>query len=755
MWKAGIVYRKHAEVNWDPVDETVLANEQVDAEGRSWRSGAIVERRQLLQWFVRLTDYCDALVDDLELLRGKWPDRVLTMQSNWIARSHGAEFRFPVIGLEGPAKEIAVFTTRPDTLPGVAYLCIAPEHWLANEKYVGQEAGTAACAFAAARRKAPMGSSKEGTWDYGLRERRRGACACHSQYAAPELAETDGIASGPYSGSAGKLSAACGPYAGLTVDEAAKRIVKHAEESGFGRAAKQFRWEDWLLSRQRYWGTPIPIIHCPKCDYGVRVSPKIVPVPEDQLPVLLPPPVVHGRMESSVRKVTAGLAQNEEWKKCTCPKCGGPGTRETDTMDTFMDSSWYFLRYTDPHNTESPFSAARATSLMPVDVYIGGVEHAILHLLYARFMSKFLWREGALGNQHAANGLPLTEFDRMRGEPFKKLLTQGMVHGRTFKDPDTGRFLRPEEVDVSGIRRRPGNPENPRGRADAQSHTTVDTHGADATRLLTLFANAPEDVLEWNDRAIYGQTRFLARVGRLVDVLCRATNHTPDFDHNGPPPDIQAMNRAEREVYKITERTVAAVTGNLTETYGLNVIVSDLTKLCNTLRDVDPGLPNPDAGSGRKRKGGATKQKTDLQVHPDATPTHWTVSPIWARSIHRLVAMLAPLAPHTCEELWEELHRGRETGTIFSAGNWPVVDRKALEFFTRLAFVHEEGLPTGTADGDAVFDVLVQTPMGQQCLKGLQVKRVIVVKGGQIVNFVASWRDSEVSERGEKAAYAN
>lgn len=450
LFKANYAYRARAAVNWDPVDQTVLANEQVDSEGRSWRSGALVEQKLLSQWFFRVTALADELDKDLELL-SEWPSAVTTQQSHWIGRSQGAEIDFE---LTDGSKPLTVYTTRPDTLPGVQFIAVAASHNVCQSRpeicelitrmkaidpdsnegllipglhaihpLTGEEIPvfTAPYVLSDYARGAVMGVPAHDNRDYAFWKQNMPGKPVH--YVVIPEGSSERIENGPYTEKAGIISPSIPKYGGKTIKDGTALIMKDLETSGTGHATTNFKIRDWLVSRQRYWGAPIPIIHCDSCG--------AVPVPEEELPVLLP---------SRIKSEGSGspLARDEEWVNVACPKCKQPAKRDTDTMDTFVDSSWYFFRFADTHNKREPFSYETASSQLPVDLYIGGSEHAILHLLYSRFFGKFLMKQG----QWSGGDL--------NGEPFRKLITQGMVHGRTFTTPETGRFLKPEEVDLSG-----------------------------------------------------------------------------------------------------------------------------------------------------------------------------------------------------------------------------------------------------------------------------------------------------------------
>ena len=453
LFDGGLAYRKNATVNWDPVDQTVLANEQVDGDGRSWRSGALVEQRQLNQWFLRITDYAEALLNDLDQLEG-WPERVRTMQANWIGRSEGAEITFAVSG--DPTTTLTVFTTRPDTLAGASYVVLAPEHALVDQlldadltedvrrfqKEVARLSNLERTSDDRPKRGVAIGAAVINpltgedlpVWiadyvlaDYGTgavmgvpaHDQRDMAFATSNGLTVRQVIEADGAAEAMAAGQAwtdpGVLINS-GRFDGLDSSVAKEAITSHGTTEGWAQAKVTYRLRDWLISRQRYWGCPIPVIHCPSCG--------AVAVPREDLPVELP------RGIDLSGKGGSPLAQQEDWVNVPCPSCGEPATRETDTMDTFMCSSWYFLRFADPHNTETPFSREAVNRWLPVQQYVGGIEHAILHLLYSRFFTKALRDRGLIDV----------------GEPFHRLLTQGMVQGTTYRNPLTGKYIAPADV---------------------------------------------------------------------------------------------------------------------------------------------------------------------------------------------------------------------------------------------------------------------------------------------------------------------
>jgi leucyl-tRNA synthetase len=552
LWEKGLAYRKASPVNWCPNDQTVLANEQV-IQGRCERCDAIVTKRNLTQWFFRITDYADRLIDDMDQLEGKWPERVLTMQRNWIGRSTGAEVTFDIEG-HGP---VTVFTTRPDTLYGATFFVVAADSPLAAElagempefaAYLEQvKRETDIDRLSTDRPKTgvflnryavnPVNGERLPVWaaDYVLADYGTGAIMAVPAHDQRDLDfarafdlpvrvvvamadAVDPVETGVATPGDGVLVNS-GPYDGLRKAEAIERITADLESRGLGRAAVNYRLRDWLVSRQRYWGPPVPIVHCPACGE--------VAVPDDELPVELPPPA-----DVDLRpKGESPLATAESWLNVACPKCGGPATRDADTMDTFVDSSWYFLRFLSPDYKDGPFDRAEADRWMPVDHYVGGVTHAILHLLYARFFTKALYDMGMLGVT----------------EPFASLLNQGMV-----------------VMGGSAMSKSRGN------LVTLQSELAA--HGVDAVRLTMVFAGPPEDDIDWADVSPTGSGKWLARVWRLAGEV-------------GASP----VAADDPELRRTTHQTVGAVT-QLVESGRFNVVVAKLMELSNAVRrSVDAG----------------------------------------------------------------------------------------------------------------------------------------------------------------------
>ncbi|KAH0542402.1 hypothetical protein FGG08_003157 [Glutinoglossum americanum] len=776
----GLAYQAESLVNYDPVDKTVLANEQVDSNGCSWRSGAKVEKRRLKQWFLRITAFKEALLEDLDLLAkdGKWPERVMSMQKNWLGRSKGARVRFSINTANGgvtfgPA-EAMCFTTRPDTLFGVQYLALGVDHPLvvrlaksspelqsfldtaptlppdskAGYLLEGVQA-TNPLAFLddtpnIVKEPLPVYVAPYVIGDYGYgavmgvpghdnrdsafwREN-RGTDPIRKTV-APASSKDLSSESDPFCGH-GVLTSQCGQFAGLPSLEASEKIVSELHKFGadLGQSVESWKIRDWLISRQRYWGTPIPMIHCGDCG--------AVPVPKDQLPVELP------KLEGGWLRGKGGnpLQDVPEWVNTKCPSCGGPAQRDTDTMDTFVDSSWYFTRFLDPHNSAAPFSAQSAEASLPVDIYIGGVEHAILHLLYARFISKFLattplWPSGGgLAN---------------KGEPFGKLITQGMVHGKTYTDPTTGRFLKPTELDLVTDLRSPKFvlPNGERASASVSyekmsksKHNGVDPgacirrHGADATRAHILFSAPVSEVLEWDEGKIVGVQRWFGRVWRVVgevkeeldrSAAAQQTQQSPPSSEQANPASIISPLPATNTHLQTTlHQTIQHVTTSLESAHSLNTTVSSLMELTNTI----------------------------LSTHPTSPPQ------TTYQALSTLLRLLFPIAPAFSSECWEILHlppsHGQKnpittTNDILHAP-WPTIDPAlvtstvqteltcAVQVNGKLRFVTT--LNPGGLEGEALRDWLVATlegaEEGKKWLGGRKAKRVVVVRGGRVVNFV-------------------
>jgi leucyl-tRNA synthetase len=564
FFEHGLAYRKEAAVKWCPNDQTVLANEQV-IDGRCERCGYEVEVRQLEQWFFRITDYADRLLDDLDTI--EWPEHIKTMQRNWIGRSEGAEvtFRCEELGIDYP-----VFTTRPDTLFGATFFVLAPEHPDVFRLVAGTENERAVHEYVnhalneSNEERGAADKEKTGVFlgryvvnpvngeplpmyvaDYALMEYGTGALMAVPAHDARdhEFARTFGlqirevvtggedVQNEPYTGD-GTLVNSHPDFDGLPNREALEKIVVWLDREGKGHASVNYRLRDWLLSRQRYWGCPIPVVHCERCG--------IVPVREEDLPVLLPD------VQDYAPKGRSPLAAAEDWVNVSCPACGGPAKRETDTMDTFVDSSWYFMRYCDPHNDEAAWDPAILQEWMPVDQYIGGVEHAILHLLYARFFTKALADLGHLGFQ----------------EPFARLFTQGMITREGAKmSKSRGNVISPD--------------------------TYVDRYGADTARCYILFIGPPDQDADWSDTGVEGVHRFLSRLWRLsADVA----DTTPDH----PIPD--ELSDSDLELLRKSHWAIEKVTNDLAGRFAFNTAIAAIMELTNAIsKQREEGDPSPGA----------------------------------------------------------------------------------------------------------------------------------------------------------------
>jgi leucyl-tRNA synthetase len=700
FYREGLVYRAEADVNWDPVDRTVLANEQV-IEGRGWRSGAAVERKKLAQWFFRITDYADELLDALDHME-RWPEKVRLMQKNWIGRSEGLRFAFDL----SSGQKLEVFTTRPDTLFGASFAAISPDHPLSEElaktdpklaafiaecrrigtteaaietaEKMGYDTGiTAAHPFDPAW-KLPVMVANFVLMGYGT-----GAifgCPAHDQrdldfarkYKLPVLpvvvpedadAKTFAVGDEAYTGP-GKL-ANSRFLDGLDVEAAKAEVARRLEAAGKGQRTVQYRLRDWLVSRQRYWGCPIPMIHCPTCG--------VVPVPKSQLPVKLP---------DDVRFDVPGnpLDAHPTWKHTTCPTCGAAALRDTDTLDTFVDSSWYFARFCNP-KSDSPVDAEAAKYWLPVDQYIGGIEHAILHLLYARFVNRGLHKLGYVSVD----------------EPFAGLFTQGMVCHETYKGHN-GEWIAVDEIEKRGGKAyfKGTDTEVSVGRSEAMSkskkngiapESIIDVYGADTIRWFMLSDSPPERDIEWTDEGAEGCWRFVQRVHRLVTEA-----------ENLPPPGTTPQGASE--LRRATHRAIAAVTEDI-DALRFNRAVAQIYALANVI----------DA-----KAGGADRRE----------------------ALEALVLLSAPMMPHLAETCWQAL--GHKTLAADTA--WPKSDPALTRSDSVTIAVQVNGKLRGTLQiargtDKAVLEraALALEPVAR-ALDGKAPKRVIVVPE-RIVNIVA------------------
>jgi leucyl-tRNA synthetase len=719
MLEKGIAYRTTGVVNWDPVDQTVLANEQV-IDGRGWRTGALVEKREIPMYYLRITQYAEELLAALDTLPG-WPERVKLMQANWIGRSEGLELEFEVEG----AEPLGIYTTRPDTLYGVTYMAVAAEHPLARRAAEGnpdlqafiaecQRTGvTEAALETMEKRGMPLGidaihpftGEKVPVWvanfvlmGYGTGAvmsvpahdqrdwefARRYGLRIH-QVIQPEDGSLVDLDAGAYVEHGRLINS--GRFDGLDFDEAFDAMAKYFESNGRGRRRVNWRLRDWGISRQRYWGCPIPLIHCDSCGD--------VPVPDDQLPVVLPEDCVPDGSGNP-------LNRNEAFLACTCPKCGRPARRETDTMDTFVDSSWYYFRYASADNAGAMVDG-RAAYWLPVDQYIGGIEHAILHLLYSRFWTRVM------------RDLGLTALD----EPFTNLLTQGMVLNEVFfRKPASGRivYYNPADVDVQvdekGVRvaavlREDGLPVESGGigtmskskgnGVDPQS--LVDRYGADTARLFMMFAAPPEQSLEWSDEGVEGAFRFMKRLWKAVH------QHVSQRPGTAATLDKASLTPAERDLRRQVHETLAKVTVDIGRRRTFNTAIAAVMELMNSLAKFD-----------------------------DRTPQGFAVV---QEALETVVLVLQPVVPHACHALWREL--GHERPVVDE--RWPQVDESALARDTIEVVVQVNGklrgrvtVPSGAGESE-VRDAALADANVQKFMEGKPVRKFVYVPG-KLANVV-------------------
>ncbi|MBS5097711.1 MAG: leucine--tRNA ligase [Eggerthella sp.] len=710
MYKRGLVERRNSPVNWCPNCKTVLANEQV-TEGECWRCHGAVEKRDLTQWYYKITDYAQELLDDLDQLEG-WPEPVKQMQANWIGRSEGAEVDFELIPAEGKddGQTITVFTTRPDTLFGCSFFLLAPESPLVHDLVCGTEyeAEVMALVEGAAKVSAveraqgdrekhgaftgryvinPVNGEKVPVWvaDYIVADYGTGAVMavpCGDQrdfefarkYDLPIIPiilgeddplypELNGVQERKVttvdwekSYEAEGVLVQSGKYTGMVGGKhspAVDAIIGDLEAQGKGKKSVQFRLRDWLISRQRYWGNPIPIVYCDDCG--------IVPVPEDQLPVTLPKDIDLAAGET--------LATHEQFAQCTCPKCGKPARRETDTMDTFTCSSWYYMRYTDPHNTELPFSPDRVNRWMPVDQYIGGIEHAILHLLYSRFFTKVLRDMGMLN------------FD----EPFTNLLCQGMVldENGEVMSKSKGNVISPEDM-IAG-------------------------YGADAVRAYILFMAPPDKELQWNEDGLAGMYKFLNRAWRMVNDLAGKAGEETSFQAGAK---AEEAKKAHDELLRERHRVVGKVIDDFARN-NFNTAIAAIMELVNATGDY-------------LRKNSAE----DRAANAELVAFDKEIAEV-------IVKLLAPMAPHWAEELWQDV-LDNETSVHKEA--WPEFDPNAAKASEVELAVQVNGKVKAkiTVACDAAEDAIRETALEAiaDATAGKDIKKVIVIPG-RLVNVVA------------------
>lgn len=681
FYKRGLAYKKEASVNWCDTCGTVLANEQV-IDGKCWRCDSNVHKKDLSQWFLKITDYADVLLKDLDKLPG-WPERVKTMQRNWIGRSEGLEFSFDIPSMND---KVTVYTTRPDTAYGVTFLALAAEHPLVakicetSDKKAEIEAFVQEVRNQSDIERTSSESEKKGIntgvtcvnpfngktvqiWvtNYVLADYGTGAVMgvpsgdqrdwmFAKKYDIPMILAIEpkdhhldlATMTEAYTEKDGVLVNSA-EFTGMEMHKAMAGIMDKAEKEGFGKRHVNYRLRDWLISRQRYWGAPIPVINCPHCGE--------VLVPEKDLPVMLPENV------SFEQGSVSPLAQCEEFVHCKCPKCGADATRETDTMDTFICSSWYFLRYTDPRNAEAPFARDKVNYWAPVDQYIGGIEHAILHLLYSRFFTKVLHDAGLVG------------FD----EPFHNLLTQGMVLKDGSKmSKSKGNVVSPEEI--------------------------INKYGADTARLFILFAAPVDRDLEWSDQGVEGSYRFLGRVWRILSHFEEAIKAGKDSY------DISALTEEEKGLRRILHVTIRKVTEDVRDRFMFNTAISSIMELVNAFYGFQDKAINDDL----------------------------------VREVAKnLLLLLAPFAPHITEELWSQLFA---EGSVHQQ-HWPKYDEQALQQDEIEIVLQVNGKVRGKLSIDAGLDreamqqAVLATPRAQELTAGKTIVKVIAVPK-KLVNIV-------------------
>ena len=681
FYKRGLAYKKKASVNWCDTCGTVLANEQV-VDGKCWRCDSDVQKKDLSQWFLKITDYADILLKDLDKLEG-WPERVKTMQDNWIGRSEGLEFQLDVPEL---GEKLPVYTTRPDTAYGITFVALAAENPIVAKICAGNPKAEAIEAFCAKVRNQselertssesekegiftgiyainPFNGNKVELWvtNYVLADYGTGAVMgvpsgdqrdwmFAKKYDLPiiltiqpkgqelrleEMTEA-------YTDKDGVLVNS-GKFSGMEMHKAMSGIIDEAEAQGFGQRKVNYRLRDWLISRQRYWGAPIPVIHCPHCGE--------VLVPEKDLPVLLPEDVSFDQGSLSP------LASSESFVHCKCPQCGADATRETDTMDTFICSSWYYLRYTDPKNDQAPFDKDKVNYWAPVDQYIGGIEHAILHLLYSRFFTKVLHDAG------------LVDFD----EPFKNLLTQGMVLKDGSKmSKSKGNVVSPEEI--------------------------IEKYGADTARLFILFAAPVDRDLEWSDQGVEGAYRFLGRVWRILG------HFEDDIKAGQDEYDVTALTKEEQELRRVLHLTIRKVTEDVRDRFMFNTAISSVMELVNAFYGFQDKMIN---------------QGLVREIAAD------------------LVKMLAPFAPHITEELWSRLFGN---GSVHQQ-KWPVYDEAAtrqseIEIVLQInGKVRDKITVSADLDRTGMEKAVMALPRTVELTAGKEIVKVICVPK-KLVNIV-------------------
>lgn len=724
LYDKGLVYRKNSTVNWCPDCNTVLANEQVE-DGKCWRHGKTdVIQKELTQWFFKITEYADELLKGHQELEEGWPSKVITMQKNWIGKSFGTEVEFEV---EKTGEKLPVFTTRVDTMYGVTYCVLAPEHPMVKEILAENpsiEAEVEAMKNADMIERTAEGKEKNGVFtgryvvnpvngkkvplwigDYVLMNYGTGAVMavpCHDErdFAFAKKYDLEMIPviypvdkktkeaieikaedmENPFVGKG--IMANSAEFDGITNKEAMSKIAEHVEGLEAGTRTVKYRLRDWGISRQRYWGTPIPALYCDDCG--------IVMEKDENLPVKLPTDI----------DFQAGgnpLATSEEFKNATCPKCGGKAHRETDTMDTFVDSSWYYLRYCDPNNLEAPVSKEIADAWSPVDQYIGGVEHAVMHLLYSRFFHKALRDEGLVSTD----------------EPFKRLLTQGMVLGPSYYSNNENKYFYPNEISLKGDKAYSPTGEELVVKVEKMSKSKnngvdplhiIDKYGADTARLFSMFAAPPEKELEWNENGLAGSYRFLNRVWNLV------INNKDNFEKGTI--NLEAVNKADKAVVRKLHQTIKKVTDSIEDNFHFNTSIAAAMELLNELQEFQ----------AKVLEGGEVTSESKK---------------VFTEAVKNLVILLSPFAPHTTDELWEQMD---QEGYLFDA-EWPVhVEELTISDEIQIA-VQVNGKVRATLEVDRGIskEDLEKLALEQENVvkhtEGKNIVKVIVIPG-KIVNIV-------------------
>lgn len=708
MYEKGLVYKKKSLVNWCPDCKTVLANEQVE-DGKCWRhSKTAVIQKELEQWFFKITDYADELLEGHEELRGGWPEKVLTMQKNWIGKSFGTEVVFQVVENN---TDLPVFTTRVDTIYGVTYAVVAPEHPIVDEILKANpviKSAVMAMKNMDVIERAAEGKEKNGIdtgwhvknpyngvevplWigDYVLMNYGTGAVMAVPAHDERDYAfakkynleiksvifPKEGEIALPFVED-GLVQNSAEAFNGIPNREALVKMAEFGEEKGFAKRTFKYRLKDWGVSRQRYWGTPIPVLYCEKCGEVLEK--------DENLPVMLPEDIQFSGNGNP-------LETSESFKNATCPCCGGPARRDTDTMDTFVDSSWYFLRYCDAQNKDLPFDKKIVDGWTPVDQYIGGVEHAVMHLLYARFFHKMLRDLGYLSSN----------------EPFKRLLTQGMVLGPSYYSAAENRFLFAEEVELKGEKafsKKTGEELVVKVEKMSKSKNNgVDPeemilkYGADTTRLFIMFAAPPEKELEWNENGLAGAYRFLTRVWRLV---------LENQDHISLEKiDYTAINKADKALIIKLNQTIKKVTESIEDDYHFNTSIAATMELLN-----------------------------DVQAY-QSDSTQYTR--VLGEALKQIVIMLSPFVPHFCDELWESIG---ETGYV-SEQEWPVYDEKYITTDDVVMAIQVNGKMRGSIEveretsKEEIEKLALAVPNVVKHIEGKELVKLIVVPN-KIVNIV-------------------